>query len=273
MNGSRIYYMLAGLVIGLMSSVVAAYEAPQRQIIAAAELSGLFHHAPDNPRINQGVYYTVLQQALTDSALNDQFEIIIMPMKRAKAGFISREFACYSPGMDTFDDPVERAQLGDVLGGITFNSAIVRVVSRTSDELVYRETDITRQDVLSMVRGTPMSHAMRRMAEAAGQLFNVRSETENLNMLINGRADHIMVFYPDVIFAYRSLGIEHHFPYAASFSPLVIGDGLICHSAFADAYASLQSVLETYRRDGTLHRLLGDYYLLDSEYMEIPAAH
>ncbi|MFT4939863.1 MAG: hypothetical protein ACI88A_002912 [Paraglaciecola sp.] len=247
-------------------------EAPvqQRQVLSAAELSGLFHHI-QQPQLQEerGVYFHVLAQILDETGLKNSFEIIVMPMKRAKKGFVNHEYACYSPGFDTFDLETKTNLLENVLVSAPLNRAIVRVASAKHKSVINGFEDIGSDDLISMVRGTPMSPQMQEAAKRAGQFFFVNSELENISMLQNGRVNKLFLFYPDVLFAYKKLGITEHFPYAKQFAPLVIDDTVVCHKDYASAFALINEKINQYRRDGTLKRMLGDFYMIDSPYMDL----
>jgi hypothetical protein len=240
--------------------------AHQRQVISAAELSGLFHDTEQQQE--RGVYFDLLAQILRETGLNNSFEIIVMPMKRAKMGFIHHDYACYAPGIDTFDSQTEANLLADVLITTPLNKAIVRVVSAQHKPVIKRLEEIGSDDLISMVRGTPLSLQMQQAVKRARQLFLVNSELENISMLQNGRVNHLFLFYPDAVFAYKKLGISKHFPYAKQFAPLVIDDTVICHRDYASAFALINEKIKQYQRDGTLQRMLGDYYMIDSPYMD-----
>jgi hypothetical protein len=238
----------------------------QKHIISTAELSGLFHNSEQQQE--KGVYFDVLAKILDETGLKNSFEIIVMPMKRAKMGFINHQYACYSPGLDTFDSQTESNRLKDVLVSTPLNKAIVRVVSAKHKLVIKGIEEIGSDDLISMVRGTPLSLEMREAAKRAGQLFFVNSEVENITMLQSGRVDHLFVFYPDALFAYKKLGITEHFPYARQFAPLVIDDTVTCHKDYASAFALINKKIKQYQRDGTLKRILGDFYMIDSPYMD-----
>lgn len=255
------------LLLCCLNQAYADSPPPHRQIISTAELSGLFHHAQSPQKEGKGVYFDVLSQILDETGLNNSFEIIVMPMKRAKIGFIQHEYACYSPGLGTFDDKTELNLLEDVLVSLPLNKAIVRVVSAENKGTIQGIGDIGSKDVISMVRGTPLSKEMQDVAKRARKLFFVSSELENISMLQNNRVDYLFLFYPDAIFAYKKLGITEHFPYAKQFTPLVIDDTIICHKDFASAFALINEKIAQYQHDGTLKQILGDYYMIDSPYM------
>ncbi|MFC7002635.1 hypothetical protein ACFQMB_15030 [Pseudobowmanella zhangzhouensis] len=234
----------------------------QKQIIAAAELSGLFekdlHGRP------YGAYATLIQQALNETGLEKEYELVILPMKRAKVGFINKQFACYAPGIDTFDQPDERQKLTNTLTSAPLNIALVRVLSDRDLPLVTSLADISAEDTISIVRGTPMSTEMRQLADRAYRMYQVQSELENIAMLQNHRVNHLFVFYPDVLFAYERLGLAQHFAYAKGFSPLIIHDAITCHAKHTKALNTLSATIREYREDGTLQKVLGQAYLLDS---------
>lgn len=258
------------LILYCSKSVNAGAPPLSRQVIAAAELSGLFHNIqqPQSPE-DRGVYFDTLSQILNETGLSHSMEIIVMPMKRAKMGFLSNKFACYSPGLATFDEPAELKLMDDILVSVPLNKAIVRIVSPKDKPVVRKIEDIGPNDVISMVRGTPLSYQMRKMAKQAGHLIFVNSELENISMLLNGRVNYLFVFYPDVLFAYKKLGIKEHFPYAKQFAPLIIEDNLICHKEYAGAFALINEKIEQYRRNGKLKRLLNDFYMIDSPYLDV----
>jgi hypothetical protein len=265
---SYIRSLLRCLALFLCCLVQVNAQAPvqQKNIISTAELSGLFHITEQ--RQDKGVYFDVLAKILHETGLTNSFEIIVLPMKRAKMGFINHQYACYSPGLDTFDSQTESNQLKDVLVSTPLNKAIVRVVSAKHKLVIKGMEEIGPDDLISMVRGTPLSLQMRKAAKRAGQLFFVKSELENITMLQSGRVDHLFVFYPDALFAYKKLGITEHYPYASQFAPLVIDDTVTCHKEHASAFALINAKINQYRRDGTLKRMLGDFYMIDSPYMD-----
>lgn len=242
-------------------------EAHSRHVIAAAELSGLFQY--DEHQQQTGVYFDLLTQILAETGLKNSFEIIVMPIKRAKMRFIHHEYACYAPGLGTFDSETEASLLVGVLESTSINKAIVRVVSAKHRSLIKSVEDIGPKDVISMVRGTPMSSQMQEAAKRAGQIFFVNSELENIRMLQNGRVNLLFLFYPDALFAYQKLGITEQFPYAKKFAPLVIKDTVICHRDYAGAFALINEKIDQYQRDGTLKRIMGESYLIDSPYMDL----
>jgi hypothetical protein len=239
-----------------------------RHILSAAELSGLFH-SRQAPQEDRGVYFAVVSQILLETGLSDTYEIIVMPMKRAKLGFINHEFACYAPGLGTFDSQVERSMLNDVLLSKPLNQAIVRVISAKNKPMVKGVDDIKSGSLISMIRGAPLSVQMQDMVNKAGDIVFVNSERENIRMLINQRVDYLFLFYPDAISAYKNLGITEHFPYATQFSPLIIDDNIICHPEFIADFNLINDKIEQYQNDGTLKRILGNTYIVGSQFMNL----
>ena len=265
---TRIPYPLGSAwLASLLLSVNAQAMQLERHIIAAAELSGLFHEVA-RPEESPGVYFQVLSKVLQDTGLNGHYELIVMPLKRAKIGFIQQEYACYSPGLGTFDKQTELPLVKNVLVSHSINQAIVRVVSAPNHPVVDDLNDIRSTDLISMVRGIAMSEQMRRIANKAAQFFLVNSELENISMLQNGRVNYIFMFYPDALFAYQQLGITTHFPYAKSLAPLIINDNLVCHQQFAEDFALINQKIAQYQQNGTLRAILGDYYMIGTEYMQ-----
>lgn len=232
--------------------------------IAAAELSGLFN-APDMQMADKGsspgVYQDLLALILHETGLEADYEIAVLPMKRAKMGFSRRQFACYAPGFDTFDLPERNALPKDILSSSAFNHAIVKVLSRHDNAIVKNANDISKNNVISLVRGVPINPQMQYMMDNSLKYYLVNSEYENLQMLISGRVDHILAFYPDILAAYKQLGINKHFPFDATFSPLIIKDNLICHKEHESAFKQIEAAILKYQQQGLLQKILHDYYL------------
>lgn len=234
--------------------------AEERKVIAAAELSGLFQtNTKGLPP--SGVYYQLLSQILSETELAQSYQVVVMPMKRAKANFLRRNFACYSPGLETFSQAERDVLPDELLSSQAFNMALVRVVSTEPHRLVSGVEDVTSNDVVSLVRGIPVSAAMQHMMSKARRTFTVQTELENLKLLISGRVNLIFAFYPDIVFAYKELGIEAHFPYQENYSPLVIRDNIVCHSEHKQAFDLIEAKIIEYRQSGMLRTLLKDFYL------------
>lgn len=239
-----------------------AEPAGEKFIIAAAELTGLFNLSgpPDAPEPD-GIYYQLLQRILQETGQDNHYQLLIMPMRRAKQMFKQQQAACYVPGLDTFD-PDEKAQLPDNLNSSTpINRALVRVVSRDPQRLISKPDDIRKTDSISVVRGVPVSAAMNQMLQRAGSHYLVTSEQENLKLLSIGRVDFVLAFYPDVIHAYQSLGITQPYPFDPTYSPLEIIDNVLCHVQHDAVIKLIDIRLKQYSRDGTLQQLLGESYL------------
>ncbi len=79
--------MLAAVVAALVAWPVAS-ETGAKKVIVGAQLTGLFHIPGEHE--GPGVYHEILQRALVESGLADQLEIIVMPMSRAKRGFVNK---------------------------------------------------------------------------------------------------------------------------------------------------------------------------------------
>jgi hypothetical protein len=79
----------------------------------------------------------------------------------------------------------------------------------------------------------------------------------------------LFLFYPDAISAYKNLGITEHFPYATQFSPLIIDDNIICHPEFIADFNLINDKIEQYQNDGTLKRILGNTYIVGSQFMNL----
>lgn len=236
--------------------------AEERNVIAAAELSGLFQIG-DKGKEPTGVYYHLLSQILSETDLAQRYQVVVMPMKRAKASFLQGHFACYSPGVETFEEAERNLLPRDLLSSRAFNMALVRVVSTHEHHLVSSVDDVSNQDVISLVRGVPISETMQKMMAKARKTFMVQTELENLKLLLSGRVNLIFAFYPDIVFAYKELGLKEHFPYAEYYSPLVIRDNIICHAEHKQAFTLIEAKIDQYRQDGTLKRILQDFYLND----------
>ena len=236
--------------------------AQEKFTIAAAELSGLFNlnFAEDHSQAD-GIYYQLLQKILRETSQDSHYQIAIMPMRRAKQMFKQQQVACYVPGLDTFDDH-EQAELPDDLkSSVPINRALVRVLSGKTNRLISKPDDINKADSISAVRGVPLSADMNQMMARAGSRYLVTSELENLKLLSSGRVDFAMAFYPDVIFAYKSLGLETPYAFDPAYSPLEIIDNVLCHPQHQLLIQLIDSKLSQYSEDGSLRQLLGDYYL------------
>lgn len=231
--------------------------------IAAAQLSGLFNTPADagQTQTDAGVYYQLLSQILKDTGLASQYEIVVLPMKRAKNDFARGQFACYAPGLDTFDAPERQLLAKDILSSSPFNYAMVKVLSRPKHTLVKSAADISGKDLISIVRGVPVNAQMQRILDNAMQSYTVNSERENLQMLMSGRVNYSLVFYPDVLAAYRELGLTEHFPFDKKYSPLTIRDNLICHQRHKKAFLQIEAAIKRYQQQGLLQKILLDYYL------------
>lgn len=258
-----LFYRCFFLFFMLLGAVSAKAQPGQKFQIAAAELSGLFN-APDitsQARSQQGVYYQLLSQMLQETGLASRYELVVLPMKRAKADFAKGLFACYAPGLDTFDAP-ERALLdSQLLSSTPFNYAMVKVISRPGAPLVTSAADVTGKDQVSIVRGVPISPQMQRILDNAQHFYTVGSELENLQMLMSGRVNYSLVFYPDVLAAYRELGLKQQFPYDHNYSPSTIRDNLICHAQHKSAFEKINTAIQRYQKQGKLKKVLQEYYL------------
>lgn len=230
-----------------------------KHIIVGAQLSGLFHL--DTGTENRGVYFDIIYKALQETGLYEQFELIVMPMSRAKKDFVEKKYACYAPGIASFDLLDEAKDLGQSLVSTPLNRASVRVISNDADDVPSNASDIPNYSVLSIVRGTPMSDEMKDIAERVTQVFYVNSETENVQMLVSEKVDFIFAFYPDILFAYDTLGINP-LPFNKDYSPLVMDDTVLCHPEFEDAFSVLDKKLREYKENGTLKAMLGHLYML-----------
>ena len=238
----------------LMTLPAAAEKLPKK-VIVGAQLTGLFHIPGEHE--GAGVYYEILQRALAESGLVDQVEIIVMPMSRAKRGFVDKQYACYAPGITSFDLQDSSLDLQNVLISMPLNKAMVRVISRQEQPPVMQASDIPNHAVLSIVRGTPMSDEMQDIADRVMEVFEVSSETENVQMLMNKKVDYIFSFYPDVLFAYEELGISE-LPYSKQFSPLTMRDTMICHPGHEELFSAINEKLIQFAQNGVLKQMLGD---------------
>jgi polar amino acid transport system substrate-binding protein len=246
----------------LLSTQISASD--NRHIIAAAELSGLFTVHSDSANASaqlDGVYYQLLSNILAETGLAAQYSLQVMPMKRAKTAFNRRAAVCYSPGLETFD-PAERALLPDnIISSKPFNRALVRVIAKTPERIIRSIDDIKRSDVIGLVRGVPVSTEMQAILARSGKSYLVDTEIDNLKLLISGRVDLIMAFYPDILFAYQSLGVQQPYPFDPNFSPLQIIDNLACYAEHQPLIQRINEMLDLYQKNGTLQQLLGTYYL------------
>lgn len=241
----------------LLSMLPVKAETKPKTMIVGAQLSGLFHIPGEHE--GPGVYNEILQKAVNESGLADEVEITVMPMSRAKREFVDRRFACYAPGIATFDLNDRTKNLQDVLISMPLNKAMVRIIVREASQVVHQLSDIPDHAVISIVRGTPMSEAMQALAERVMQVFYVSSETENVKMLMAGKVDYLLSFYPDVLFAYKELGMKP-LPYSTDFTPLSIDDTLICHQDHEHIFNIINNQLQAFAQNGTLQQMLGELY-------------
>ncbi|GGF54343.1 hypothetical protein [Alteromonas lipolytica] len=253
----QFYLFIAALLALPISPVAAETEPKPKRVIVGAQLSGLFHIPGEHE--GPGVYNEILQHALDESGLADEVEIIVMPMSRAKRGFVDKLYACYAPGIATFDLNDDTKDLQDVLISIPLNQAMVRIIVRDEQQIVHQLSDIPDHAVISIVRGTPMSEEMQALADRVMQTFYVSSETENVQMLVAGKVDYLLSFYPDVLFAYKELGMKP-LPYSKDFSPLSIDDTMICHKGYEHIFTVINNQLKTFAKNGMFRQMLGEFY-------------
>lgn len=254
-------YLKRLAILSLLPALTAIAEtsAPPPHIIATAELSGLFQSL-ENTDGSPGVYQVLINRILEETGFDSRYEIVVVPMKRAKKQFVLGKVACYAPGLDTFDENELPDNAQQLLTSAPMNIALVRVVSRNGESLVSSLKQIGKNDTISLVRGVPTNALMQQMMAQAGQTFQVNSEVENLKMLASGRVNRLLVFYPDVLFAYKQLNIDE-LPYAQSYSPLIIKDNLVCHPQHRAFFDAFNKTLLNYEQNGTLKQILGDYYV------------
>ena len=234
-------------------------KAAAKQIIAVAELSGLFQHAANNQ--HQGVYHALLTKALADTKLSDQYIIEVMPMKRAKLEFLKQTVACYAPGEDTFDGSEGMALPKNILHSTPFNKALIKVVSNNPKRVISNVGQINNSDIISIVRGVPSSRELDRIKEKAKIVIEVNSEMESLQLLLLGRVDLILAFYPDINFAYKELNIHPHLPYSNNYSPVSINDNIICHPSYKKDFEKINKKITEYLQNGEIEILLNDYFI------------
>ncbi|SFD57234.1 polar amino acid transport system substrate-binding protein [Pseudoalteromonas denitrificans DSM 6059] len=237
----------------------------KKHVIACGELSSLCNGPTKNNNTSSGSYYEMLSRILDETKLSESYELIVMPIARAKRGFINRQFACYSPGVETFDNvDIELNNLA-LLSSQPINQAVVRVISRPSDPLVSNVKGITREGSISIVRGVPVNSTIKSMINRARAVFEVNSELENIKMLMSKRVKWSISFYPDVIDAYKKLGLIAHFPFDSKFSPLIISDNIICHKSHTAAFEKIKVHLMQMKKSGVLKDILKDKYMIAPE--------
>ena len=241
--------------------LIACFHQPvnAKHIIAVAELSGLFQHAANNEE--QGVYHALLTKALEDTELNKKYIIEIMPMKRAKLEFLKDRVACYAPGEDTFDGSEGIALPNNILRSTPYNKALIKVVSNSPERIISNLGHIDDNDIVSIVRGVPSSRELDRIKEKAKIVIEVNSEMESLQLLLLGRVDLILAFYPDITFAYKELNINSHLPYSDSYSPVEINDNIICHPRYKKDFDKINKKIAEYLQNGEMKILLNDYFM------------
>lgn len=259
----RLFY-LSFIVLTMLSGPVLANGTGNGKFqIAAAELSGLFDTpaSTEQHQSQSGVYYQLLSQILQETGLASRYQLVVLPMKRAKADFARGLFACYAPGLDTFDMSERDLLNPQLLSSSPFNYAMVKVISLPGTPLVKSAADVTGKDQISIVRGVPISPQMQRMLDNAQHFYTVGSERENLQMLMSGRVKYSLVFYPDVLAAYRELGLAEQFPYERTYTPSTIRDNLICHAEHKNAFVKIEAAILRYQQQGKLKTVLREYYL------------
>ncbi|WP_281556172.1 hypothetical protein [Thalassomonas sp. RHCl1] len=262
----RITLFLLAFVFTAFSSLA------QKHIIAGAELTSLFEKngvEDVDGSINHGVYYDIINLLLRATGLDKDYQLMVFPMARAKRGFVNEKFACYSPGIETFDNPQNELSGLRILSGEPINQAIVRVVSRFNEPLVDSVNDIDEKDALSLVRGVPISGKMEVMLNRAGKVYEVATEYENIMMLKLNRVSRIILFYPDAIDAYEKLNLKQHYPYQLAFTPLILNDNIICHQEHEQAFRLMEAELKTLKSSGKLKAMMGNKYMIGSEYVQL----
>ena len=84
---------------------------------------------------------------------------------------------------------------------------------------------------------------------------------ESLQLLLLGRVDLILAFYPDITFAYKELNINSHLPYSDSYSPVEINDNIICHPRYKKDFDKINKKIAEYLQNGEMKILLNDYFM------------
>jgi len=236
-----------------------------KPIIVGSQLFSLFDAGESYDKSTySGVYYEVLNRILHETKLDDDYDILIAPIKRAQKGFITKKYACYSPGFENFDNPNKELEDITILSSRPINRAIARVISRPSERLVSEINDINQSDVISIVRGATLNATMQTMLDRAGKVFEVNSELESIKMLASNRANLSISFYPDVIDAYKKLGLKQHFPFDSQFSPHTVIDNVICHDSHLAAFELIDNKLKEMKQSGVLKEILGEKYMEDT---------
>jgi len=261
------------IIIILQTSNASAQQVTQerKHIIAGGELTSLFNEegtTDSDGNVNRGAYYKLLSEVLISTGLDKNYQLRTFPLERAKHGFMRERYACFCPGIETLSRPEIELNELKILSSQPINKAIVRVVSKQSSNVVGQVDDIRKSDAISIVRGVPMNADILSMLSRAGMVVEVSSELENLKMLYSGRVNHIIMFHPDAISAYRQLNLSSHYPYDPSFSPMVINDNIICHASHQKTFEMINRQLSAFRESGKTQRILGETYLIGSKYLK-----
>ncbi|WP_448212082.1 hypothetical protein [Colwellia sp. MEBiC06753] len=178
-----------------------------------------------------------------------------------------KKVACYSPGMESFNAS-ELNQFSalsiteqDLVDSNDFNQALVKVVALTDEQVAHSVDDIDNTDKVSYVRGIPLSEPLLAILDKAGSVLEVSSEVENIKLLQSKRVDHIFGFYPDILFAYDELSVEQPYPFSKEFTPLKVGDSIVCYKQHAQFIEKFNELLNRFRQDGRLQEILQRSYI------------
>ena len=112
-----------------------------------------------------------------------------------------------------------------------------------------------------MFGGVPSSRELDKIKEKAKIVIEVNSELESLQLLLLGRVDLILAFYPDINFAYKELNIHPHLPYSNNYSPVSINDNIICHPSYKKDFEKINKKITEYLQNGEIEILLNDYFI------------
>ncbi|MEW9798486.1 hypothetical protein [Alteromonas sp. CYL-A6] len=234
-----------------------------KHVIAAAELTSLFHTIPIDEKnfpTSFGAYYDILSKVIDDTGLQDEFELLVIPMRRAKRGFLNKTYACYAPGIDTFDFPDEVESRYDLLTSVPINVAKAKLVSAQGMPVLTSADEVKPDFAISIVSGVPENQEIKHILARAAGVIRVKSEVENLRAVMNHHATHAIIYLPDALLAYEKAGSPVH-NYDEQWDLLTIKDAVTCHADYQGAFNKINQALMTMRASGELKRMLGQFYI------------
>lgn len=204
---------------------------------------------------NTGVFYDLLNETL--SRIDTLVNYTPLPFARAAQNFARGKSDClYSMSIRTFVDTYPEYEGMDLIESQIITEQTSYIFASRGIPVI-RTLDEIRGKKIAMILGETYDEYL---ADYGGEWFTVNDEESRMNMLLRGRIDYVVGYFPDAFIHFRNLNVEP-FAYDPNLVLYEAKDGITCYNTTRNQefLTAVDTVFTEMKQSGVVSQIYGNH--------------